>query len=219
MRTKKANMLISFILDETGSMLENKSAVIEGFNEYINSLKAKPESKTAKFTLTKFNSGKTEIIHEGIPVKDVALLTDKTYNPEDTTPLYDAIGRTIASIDASIGSGKNNVLFVIQTDGYENASREYTREKIFDLIADRKASGWTFVFIGADIDTYAVGATLGISKGNIATYSGANTRGAMSGLASATASYTANVINSKTGNYETENLLEDDKDQSWQINP
>ncbi len=179
-KTKEKETLISFILDETGSMESVKSQTISGFNEYIETLQKDKTFQKAKFTLTKFNSEKVEIVHNGVAIGKVSLLTDATYQPDNTTPLYDAIGRTIQSIKS-----KGSVLMVIQTDGQENASIEFTQRSIFDMIAEKKKEGWTFAFLGADMDAYAASSAIGIPKGNTANYTNSKIDGAMRGLAEA----------------------------------
>lgn len=166
---------VSFILDETGSMLSVKSQTVSGFNEYLASLKSNP--KGIRFTLTKFNSTKVEVVHDNVKLKDVPELTDETYQPYMGTPLYDAIGKTIGAI-----GDKDNVIIVIQTDGQENASREYTRQTIFDLIKEKQDAGWTFVFLGADMDAYAASAAFGIPRGNTINYAGVETQSTLSGV-------------------------------------
>ncbi len=177
-------MLVSFILDETGSMQRVKGQTISGFNEYVNTLKSGDSANDIQFTLTKFNSEKVEVVHTAVSLNEVDKLTENTYHPGHLTPLYDAVGRTIASI-----SKKKRVLIVIQTDGAENASQEYTRKDIFDLITEKKAKEWTFVFLGADQDAWAAGQAMGLDKGNVMSYASADTHGALRTLATATMSY------------------------------
>ncbi|NIP23783.1 MAG: VWA domain-containing protein, partial [Phycisphaerae bacterium] len=113
---------VSFILDETGSMLSVKDQTISGYNEYLDTLK---QEKDVLFTLTKFNSAKVEVVYDAVKIKDVELLTADTYHPTATTPLYDAIGTTITSLEKATKNKKGKKLVVIQTDGLENASKEF----------------------------------------------------------------------------------------------
>lgn len=195
---KSKHNLISFILDETGSMLGVKSQTISGFNEYIETLKNDKASKKSKFTLTKFNSTKVEIVHDEVEMEKVVLLTNESYQPNNNTPLYDAIGKTIQSIKS-----KGSVLIVIQTDGQENASREFTQKSIFDLIADKKKEGWTFAFLGADMDAYTASSLIGISKGNTANYTSSQTSQAMRKVATASINYSNN------GSVQTDGFFEE----------
>lgn len=195
----KKKLYISFILDETGSMLSAKSQTISGFNEYVESLKANVDDKVY-FTLTKFNSARTQIVVTDASLNDVPPLTDSNYRPAETTPLYDAIGKTITSLESSVKKG-SRCLVVIQTDGQENASREYDRRAIFDMIEEKKKAGWTFVFLGADQDAYLASQQIGISRGNTMSYDSHATRDAFHGVAMASVSY------SLTGEQSTEKFF------------
>jgi hypothetical protein len=197
-------MQISFILDETGSMEAFKSQTISGFNEYVETLRRDKNSQGALFTLTKFNSDKVEIVHQGIALADVVLLDDKNYHPNMNTPLYDAVGRTINAIKSKKGE---MVLVIIQTDGQENASQEFTRTTIFDLIEQKKKDGWTFVFLGADQDAYAASDKMGIPVGNTANYTGAKTGAMMNRVAMASVNYTSR------GGTPTEDFFSDADDK------
>ena len=188
--TKK--MIVSFVLDETGSMQDCKDQTISGFNEYIGTLKGEKNVDNIKFTLTKFNSSRTEIVHDAIKMSEVAEISSEDYLPSSTTPLYDAIGHTVKSVEKSVSGKKRNVLIAIQTDGLENASKEYDQQGIFDLIEEKKKVGWQFAFLGADQDAYAVSAAMGIPAGATMAYAGTpeGTSKAFRNLAGATQSYT-----------------------------
>lgn len=177
---------VTLILDETGSMLDCKGAAISGVNEYLKTLRQMP--MPVRFTLTLFNSGKLEVRHRDVPVVQVSELTEQTYQPAEGTPLYDAIGRTLA-VAGHEASPEAKKLFVILTDGLENASREYTRDGITRLIKDHEVKGWTFVYLGADHDAWAAGGGLGFSGGNTAQFSKRNTANTFDRLAQATTTY------------------------------
>lgn len=154
---------IVFVLDETYSMNSTKSTTLSGFNEYITSLKNGDE-KDAKFTLVLFNSRNIRTIYSDKLIKDVELLTDKTYNPDATTPLYDAIGQTIKSVEKRL-SKDAKVLFVTMTDGLENSSSEFDRDSIFKLIKTKEVDDkWIFAFLGANQDSWETGSSIGLSK-------------------------------------------------------
>lgn len=187
---------VSFILDETGSMEICRDTAISSFNEYLSDLKKKEEK--IKFTLTKFNSEKTEIVCSAVDVKHVAPLTKKTYEPNHWTPLYDAIGRTINSLD-----GKDKALVVILTDGLENASKEYTQKMITDLIEKKQAKGWTFIYLGANQDAWAVGMSMGVPRGNTLTFDYSTVAVTLNGLSCATQNYVS------TGGTQTSNFFAD----------
>lgn len=185
--SKKNKVFVSFLLDETGSMLSCRDETISGFNEYVQSL-ASDKDSDYKFTLTLFNSEKVEIRHYAVDVSKVNKLTSNTYAPTSMTPLYDAIAKSIAFADAEVKK-KDRVVFVIMTDGEENSSKEYTLKAVREMIEDRQKNGWKFLFLGADIDSYAVGGSLGVDANTISNYSKKSTGDTMSRVASISMSY------------------------------
>ena len=91
------------------------------------------------------------------------------YQPRSMTPLYDAIDRTIDYAERT-SDGSPDVVIVVFTDGHENASRKATRQSVFNKIEEKKKRGWTFVFLGANIDSYATGGSMGYSAGSTMNY-------------------------------------------------
>lgn len=171
---------VHIILDETGSMSVCKTATINGFNEYITNLK---KEKDINVTLTTFNSNKINIVYKNKNIGGVPILTDKTYNPDFNTPLYDAVGKTIREIEDA--KNKENLIVVI-TDGEENASKEYTRQMIFDKIKEKEKLGWTFVFMGANQDAWAEGYKIGALQGNTMNFNTNNMRATFATLSAGT---------------------------------
>lgn len=185
---KKKKTLVCFLLDQTGSMLSVKEETILGFNKYRDELEE--ADKKTKFLLTKFNSLHIDI-GEVTSIGKVPALTDDTYIPDHTTPLYDAIGRTIKTAEKK---GEDmNVVITIMTDGLENASREFTRDGIFKLIESKRKDGWQFVFLGANQDAYAAGSAMGISRASTHTYDQAKTAETFTVAAASTARYMADT--------------------------
>lgn len=168
--------LVYVILDESGSMEAVRDATIDGFNEYINELKVSKGRKKINVTLNKFdrammnpNEPVVRSVFTETPVDEVPELTREAYVPRGSTPLYDAIGSTLADVKER---KKDRVLFVIITDGYENSSSEYNRDKIRDMVKEREDRGnWTFVYLGANQDAFAVGNQFGMKVGNTMNYS------------------------------------------------
>ena len=119
-------MDVVFLLDRSGSMTGFESDTIGGYNGYLKGMK----EKNAKVTTVLFDD-KYEMITERVPVKKVSKMTNKTYFTRGCTALLDAIGKTIKYMD-SVNPEK--VLFIITTDGYENASIEYNKAQIKTLI-------------------------------------------------------------------------------------
>lgn len=155
-----APLYVTLMLDESGSMQACKGAALAGFNQYLAALRREPAE--TRFTLTLFNAIRTEVRLRGVPVALVPELDVETYRPNGGTPLYDAIGHTLslAREEATAGAKK---LGVILTDGEENASRDYTRQQVFDLIKECERQGWSFFYLGADHDVWAAGGDLGIA--------------------------------------------------------
>ena len=156
---KKKNKDIVFLLDRSGSMYEFTNDTIGGYNSY---LEKERKNKNTKITTILFDD-EYEVLHDRIDINNVKNITNKEYYTRGCTALYDAIGKTIVSLDKK---DTNKVLFVITTDGLENASVEYNRDSVRSLI--KKHDNWEFIYIGANIDSYVEGSKIGIKKDNIA---------------------------------------------------
>lgn len=214
---------VPFVLDETGSMSIVKEATIGGFNEYVDTLRrdSRANGFTLFLTLVKFDSLRHEVVERAKDIHDVAYLTPETYQPGAATPLYDAIGKTIQSTEEHLASIRSNgdpepvVLFTILTDGEENASREFTREKIFELIKKKEAEGWKFAFLGANQDAYAVGGSLGISPDSTMHFAHdtLGTTIAFANMASSTTSYA--TTGGRSGGTFTDQQRKDAGDEYW----
>ena len=160
MKKKNNEMNIVFLLDRSGSMHGTESDTIGGYNSYINSMK----TNNAKVTTILFDD-RYEILNKNTPIGNVKKLTTKEYYTRGSTALLDAIGKSISYMEEL---NKEKVIFIITTDGYENSSTKYTKEQIKKMISIH--DNWEFVYIGADIDSYAEGSSLGIKTSNIANY-------------------------------------------------
>lgn len=160
---KKNNELeIVFLLDRSGSMAGAVEDTIGGFNDYI---KKQKNNKNTYVTTILFDD-QYEVLHDRLSIEKVGKLTDKEYYVRGTTALLDAIGKTIVKMDKVAKDKK--CIFIITTDGLENASIEFSKKDINKLIKNH--NNWEFMYIGADIDSYAEGRSLGISDKNIANY-------------------------------------------------
>ena len=184
--TNPQPLYVTLILDETGSMQSCKAAAIAGFNQYVATLRREPAE--TRFTLTLFNSGKTEVRYRAVSVSAVQDLDVETYRPRDTTPLYDAIGRTLTAARQEAPADAKK-LCVILTDGLENASQEYTRKQVFDLIKECEQAGWVFLYLGADHDVWAAGESLGIAGDNTVSFCKSDIGETFTNLSRATARY------------------------------
>jgi Mg-chelatase subunit ChlD len=160
-KTKPTDIIV--VLDRSGSMDSIGKSTVEGFNTFLKEQKAAKGEAT--LTLIQFdNEIQTDYLNEQLTnVKDLVL--GETFVPRATTALFDAVGQTIAKTKT-----KNDVVFVIITDGFENASREYDQSKVFKMIEDKKKEGWNFLFLAANQDAMKSGAAIGISASNSMTF-------------------------------------------------
>jgi von Willebrand factor type A domain len=170
---------IVIVLDRSGSMESVRDATIEAFNAYVSSQLSGPGE--ARLTLIQFDDRYEPVCHN-VPISNVPKLDRERYQPRGSTALYDAVGKTISDIGLRYSQmlesrRPDKVLFVIQTDGMENASTKYTGKQINDMIAiQRDQYSWQFVFLGANQDAIATGARFGIAAGASLGY-GANNAG------------------------------------------
>lgn len=154
-----------FILDRSGSMHGLVSDTIGGFNSLIE--KQKQEDGDAYVTTILFDT-RIDRIHDRMNIRDVPPMTTKEYTPGGCTALLDAVGsaiRHIADIHryARPEDVPGKTVFVITTDGLENASRQYSLEKVRAMIEhEREKYGWEFLFLGANIDAIKTAGHLGI---------------------------------------------------------
>lgn len=154
-----------FILDRSGSMHGLEKDTIGGFNSVLERNKALPGD--ANITTILFDHRFT-ILHDRQPIRSVAPITERDYSPAGMTALLDAVGQAICKIDNVMAhtaedyrAGK--VQFVIITDGLENASKEYSAQRVKQMIRDRQdKDGWDFLFLGANLDAIAVAEDMGI---------------------------------------------------------
>lgn len=153
-------MDVIFLLDRSGSMGGIEKDTIGGYNSYIDSQRG----KNVKVTTILFDD-KYEVLHNRVDVDNIKKLTNKEYYVRGCTALLDAIGKTIREME---DKNPNKVIFIITTDGYENASTKYNKSQIKELISVHK--DWKFMYIGADIDSYSEGRSLGIKDEFIANY-------------------------------------------------
>eukprot|EP00657_Telonema_sp_P-1_P011483 TRINITY_DN662_c0_g1_i1.p1 TRINITY_DN662_c0_g1~~TRINITY_DN662_c0_g1_i1.p1 ORF type:complete len:261 (-),score=68.83 TRINITY_DN662_c0_g1_i1:66-848(-) len=162
------------LLDRSGSMQAIRDEMIGSLNSYISDTQAAEHAQHALLTLAQFDSQEPfELIYDAHNLTAVPPLTRHQFSPRSLTPLYDAIASTIAHADQraamlrEAGEPSEAVVVVVLTDGAENASREHSQQSVMKMVQQReKESGWTFVFLGANIDAYKQGGHVGISKSN-----------------------------------------------------
>lgn len=161
-----------FILDRSGSMHGLEADTIGGFNLMLD--KQKEAGTDCRVTTVLFNH-EIKTLHDRIPLGDVAPMTEKDFSVGGMTALCDAIGTTIDSVRAAQKrankvSRADQVLFVIITDGLENASKEYSSKAVKKKIKKLRDKGWEFIFLGANIDAVETADHLGISRDCAADY-------------------------------------------------
>jgi Mg-chelatase subunit ChlD len=150
---------IAVVLDRSGSMNEIRSDAEGGLKAFLQTQREVPGEATV--SLYQFDDH-YETVYESQPVRD---LPDFSLEPRGTTALLDAVGRTVARVDGWLrglpdAAKPTHVIMVVVTDGLENASREFSLATIKELIAQRKAAGWQFVFLAADQDAFATGGAM-----------------------------------------------------------
>lgn len=162
-----------FILDRSGSMAGLETDTIGGYNAMLE--KQQRETGEAVVTTVLFDNN-YELLHDRINIKGIRQITERDYYVAGSTALLDAIGKTINKIGnaqkhTSEEHRADRVLFVITTDGMENASCEYTYERVRAMIERQKEKyAWEFIFLGANIDAVSTAAKFGIQADKAANY-------------------------------------------------
>jgi uncharacterized protein YegL len=164
---------INVIIDASGSMSGLCQDTIGSFNTFLKEQKEFPGE--AAFTLCTFNDT-AQTVHDFVKIASVNDISTQSYRPAGNTALLDAMGATIDSVGRRLASmpeeeRPSKVLFLIITDGEENASRRYTREQIKGMVEHQQSVyNWSFVFIGANIDAFTAGTSLGFTASNSVAY-------------------------------------------------
>jgi hypothetical protein len=183
---------VLMITDRSGSMAGLADDVRGGFNQYVDDLRKDTDGKY-RLTVALFNH-----LYESQCVAaklgDVPKLDGRNYRPGGTTALVDAIGRTIADFETRVPdlADGDRVLLVVQTDGFENSSTEYTTEQVRKLITDREQGGrWSCVFLGAGPNAWTQAGGLGFAAGQtvVVGATSAGTKATYDSLSHATRSY------------------------------
>lgn len=168
--TKTSHVI--FVLDDSGSMQDCRDATIEGFNEYLGMQKKDATEKGIPtfVSLYKFDGRNVNNVYNRVPVASVSNLTRDTYNPQGMTNLFDAIGGVMMQINLDLTAKKkadrDSVIINILTDGHENSSRTFTNGDVKQMVSKAQDKAWAFMFLGANIDAFAAGQTLGFNAHN-----------------------------------------------------
>lgn len=161
---------ISILVDRSGSMASIKTDTEGGVNTLLNDQAKEPGRAT--LALAQFDTEYETVYGPG----DLQAAPKFVLTPRSSTALLDAMGRSITETGEYLASLPEDqrpahVIFVVATDGYENASREWTRERVFELVKQqREQYGWTFIYLGANQDAIQVGASMGFAVGQTITY-------------------------------------------------
>ena len=170
---KKNLTELVFILDRSGSMAGLEDDTVGGFNAMIEKQKREPGEA---YVSTVLFDNERDVIHDRVDIQKIQPMTRKEYYVRGCTALLDAVGKAIHHIGnvhkyAREEDRPEKTLFVITTDGMENASREYSYNRLKKLIERQKEKyGWEFIFLGANIDAAREAARFGISEDHAANY-------------------------------------------------
>lgn len=170
---KKGLTELVFILDRSGSMGSLETDTIGGYNAML----AKQQALEGEcFMTTVLFDDRYELLHDRIDIRGVSPISSKEYYVRGSTALLDAIGRTLRKIEnvqahTAEEFCSEKVMVVIITDGYENASREFSQSQVKEMIESHKTKDqWEFVFLGANIDAVEVAGSYGIAPDRAQTY-------------------------------------------------
>lgn len=161
---------IWFLLDRSGSMASIADDVVGGFDSFF--AEQRQVEGTATVTLVQFDGQDPhEVLIDAQPLTAVGSIRGR-FVPRGNTPLYDAIARLLDRAERHVTAGGHpaDQLVVIFTDGHENASREFSAEQVNARIARLRDAGWTFVFLGANQDSYATGRRIAMAAGSTANF-------------------------------------------------
>lgn len=174
------------ILDRSGSMHGHWGDTIGAVNAYFASLaQSDPDTHVA---VTVFDSKAVERVRHS-PVTEYAPIDQFEVTPRGNTPLYDAIGRVIGDLRMVPMNTDDRRTIVVMTDGMENASTEWTRERVIALLDECKKDNWLVLFLGADPASFAQGQDLGLSRNNTIRYAAATPDNVMRSATRATQRY------------------------------
>lgn len=162
MNTRIFNLII---LDESGSMYSIKQEAINNVNETLQTIRSSQDKHKEQDYYVSFITFNDDVktVHDCVSAKEVKDISDSDYKPSCSTALYDAMGISITALQNKVAP-QDKVLVTVITDGYENASKEYSRKAIKALVEEMKSKGWVFAYIGANHDVEAVASTISISN-------------------------------------------------------
>ena len=159
---------VAVLLDRSGSMSSIADDTIGGFNTFVAQQRGLPGD--CRITLVQFDGhDPQDVVADAVPVAELVDLDARTYQPRGSTPLLDALGTLIETIDRRTTADPDEFqLVAVITDGHENASERFTRNRIADMVTARSEAGWAFVFLGANIDSFGEAHAMGMKRGQAA---------------------------------------------------
>jgi Mg-chelatase subunit ChlD len=160
---------ISIVLDRSGSMEDARSDAVGAVNRYLGQVRA-DTAIDARLSLVIFDSQSIDTIRDRQPVSQCPDLTLDEYQPRGSTPLLDAVGYSVGILDCLSDPSERRIMAIL-TDGLENASRDYTREKLRALLDRKQAEGWLILYLGAGHDSWGQAQQIGIRAGHTADFS------------------------------------------------
>jgi Mg-chelatase subunit ChlD len=186
---------VCLVLDRSGSMQAIQDDALGGVNGYIMAAKQDRALYESRFSLITFSSESVDTIRKNETMEEVKPIASTEYRCAGWTPLYDAIGRGIGILDEAVSATPDSrCILVVMTDGQENASREFSHDKITALIKARQERGWLVTFLGEGLDVAQQGVRLGTAPAHVAAYAGGfGMRAAGRVMASSNARYAASM--------------------------
>lgn len=165
--TKKQVVHIGLLIDESGSMAVNRDSVIQSVNEFVDNLREDAAEKDMRATLAMFDyryndDNMVRVKFDDQPFEKCRHITSEDYRPHGSTPLNDAVIKTIKTMGKKVKKGEKTML-VIMTDGEENSSEAET-DDVRKLIAKKEKAGWAFIYLGANQDSWAEGGARGVAR-------------------------------------------------------
>ncbi len=168
-KQKEKFLNIRIVLDRSGSMSGSEKATINALNSYLNDLKR--DSIKGFITLSTFDSVSIDTPINAVKIEDLEAFNIDLLEPRGSTPLFDAIGLAIYSLQNIDTFSDDEKVLVIVTDGLENSSKEYNYQNISEMIKEKEESGWFIIYLGADHDVFRQARSLNFSPERIMKYS------------------------------------------------
>lgn len=187
MLKKLENTIVTFVLDESGSMRPVRDETISGFNEYIQTLQV--DKTPTVFKLLSFNSMNFKTLYDFEDIQSVEVMDRGMYSPNGGTPLYDAIVQGMMDTENFLEKTgiEANLMVTIMTDGMENSSRYFTFSDVAEMVDQKEKEGWIFTFLGANQNAWHEGRKFGIKSKYASNYRSSNPKAAFRVMAESTA--------------------------------